>query len=117
METKICPNCGEMLLEIKPRCSCGHKFTMLCEGCGRDVKGYSLCGECRIHGNKRCPDPRNAPENFDFEGFEEKKDRHEIDPGHPKHAHHIPHYDWDCYDQYKRLQKLNKKAENRREKS
>lgn len=116
METKTCPDCKEKLLEAKPHCKCGYKFIMLCEGCSRDVKGHNLCSECRIHGHKRCPDPRNTPGDYDFEGFEEKLNRGEIDAAHPKHAHHIPHYDWDCYDQYKRLQKLNKKPENWRKK-
>ena len=114
METKICPRCENECREIDPRCKkCGHKFYMICEGCGRDVRGFRLCGECRIPGYKRTSDERNPgsfhADLFDFERLDKDIDRREIDKSHAKHAHYFPYYPWDCYDQHRRLQKLNKK--------
>jgi len=46
-ETKTCPSCGEEVLEQRAQCSeCHYCFTMVCEGCGRDVTGSVFCPEC-----------------------------------------------------------------------
>ena len=110
-EIKECPQCKTKCEERRPRCKkCGYRFVMLCEGCGRDVKGFSFCKECRQPGYKRAASAKDA---IPFPGDEwiEYENMDEYIEGHNKlktHGHHR-HYDWDCYDQYKRLQKLNKK--------
>lgn len=44
---KICPRCGEKVLERCSRCrDCGYYFPMSCEGCGREVAGRIFCPEC-----------------------------------------------------------------------
>jgi len=46
-KTKTCPKCGGKVLKRRARCeNCRHCFTMLCEGCGRDVVGHAFCPEC-----------------------------------------------------------------------
>lgn len=67
MFNKICPNCENECREVDARCKeCGYQFMMLCEGCGRDVKGFSLCKECRQQGYKRAPFDKNAENLDDF---------------------------------------------------
>lgn len=118
VKTKICPKCKKRCGEIDARCKeCGYRFMVLCEGCGRDVCGYTLCADCRIPGHKRPPfakdsTPFSGDEWLDYEG---------VEFGHSKELHthssrHNPHFDWDCYDQYKRLQKLNKKSKKKAKK-
>ena len=116
METEIkeCPQCKNQCREVDARCkNCGYRFWMVCGGCGRDVRGRTLCNECSVPGYKRCADPRSPnafkSDLFDFERLDEKLRRREVDVSHPEHGHYLPYRPWDCYDQYKRLQKLNKK--------
>lgn len=46
-ETKICPRCGEQVLERRPICRhCGFRFLMSCQGCGREIVGRVFCPEC-----------------------------------------------------------------------
>ena len=46
-KTKICPVCGEKVLERRAQCEkCHYCFVMLCVGCGRDVVGNVFCPEC-----------------------------------------------------------------------
>ena len=115
METKICSQCKKKCREVDARCKeCGYRFMMLCEGCGRDVKGFTLCKECRQQGYKRAPfekdsTPFSGDEWLDYEN-------EDMDDFGPKRKSHLRHFDWDCYDQYKRLQKLNKNMGKKKKK-
>lgn len=50
-ETKICPRCGNEVLERRAQCAkCHYCFPMSCEGCGREVMGRIFCRECSESG-------------------------------------------------------------------
>jgi hypothetical protein len=113
MEDKTCPKCGSECREIDPRCKkegCGHKFVMLCEGCGRDVVGFTLCDECRLPGYKRAPfskdsTPFSGDEWLDYENM---PDDEIVRRPHQSSRNYYNHYSPDNRS-WNRLKKLNKK--------